>query len=128
MEEDGFILVPRESDKYHLGNLRGSQDDNSSRFLSDIDTFIADIEESLWTLNVFIHENPELAFQEYQTHQALTEFVRLQGKDWRVTPSAYGMETAWVAVYDSGQEGPVVSFNVEMGKSPKTNHRRLRGT
>lgn len=116
MEEDGFILVPREADEHHLSNLRGSQDDDSSKFMSDIDAFIGDIEEPLWTLNTFIHANPELAFQEYKTHRALTEFVRSQGQDWRVTPSAYGMETAWVAVYDSGQRGPVVSFNVEMGK------------
>ena len=32
-----------------------------------------------------------------------------------MTPSAYGMATAWVAAYDSGKRGPVVSFNVEMG-------------
>jgi metal-dependent amidase/aminoacylase/carboxypeptidase family protein len=25
------------------------------------------------------------------------------------------METAWVAAYDSGKKGPVVSFNAEMG-------------
>ena len=116
MEEDGFILVPRAGDEYHLSSRCGFQDDDSSKLLSDIDTFIESIEESLWGLNRFIHANPELAFQEHKTHRALTEFMRSQGDDWRVTPSAYGMKTAWVAVYDSGQQGPVVSFNVEMGR------------
>lgn len=116
MEEDGFILVPREGDGYRLSSLCGSQDDDSSKLVSDIDAFIDNIEESLWGLNGFIHANPELAFQEHKTHRALTEFMGSQGEDWHVTPSAYGMETAWVAVYDSGQQGPVVSFNVEMGR------------
>jgi hypothetical protein len=116
MEEDGFILVPRDGDECHLSSLCSFQNDDSSKFLPDIDAFIDNIEESLWDLNRFIHANPELAFQEHKTHRVLTEFMRLQGEDWRVTPSAYGMETAWVAVYDSGQQGPVVSFNVEMGR------------
>jgi hypothetical protein len=42
----------------------------------------------------------------------LTTFLRAQ-KQWQVTPSAYGIETAFVAVFDSGRAGPVVSFNAE---------------
>nr|UWK21992.1 peptidase m20 domain protein [Trichoderma rodmanii] len=39
-----------------------------------------------------------------------------------VTPSAYGMDTAWVAVYDIGRRGPVVSFNAEMDYLPGIGH------
>jgi metal-dependent amidase/aminoacylase/carboxypeptidase family protein len=102
MEEDGFILV-------------SGEDDASPPYLPDIDKFIDSLGDSLWTLNKFIHANPELAFKEYKAHQALTDFLRSREEDWLVTPSAYGMETAWVAVYKSGERGPVVSFNVEMG-------------
>ncbi|PNP42297.1 hypothetical protein TGAMA5MH_05979 [Trichoderma gamsii] len=41
---------------------------------------------------------------------------------WVVTPSAYGMETAWVAVFDTGKRGPVVSFNAEMDCLPNIGH------
>ena len=117
MEVDGFILVPRPGEECSsTAALHYHQDDGSLEYLSEIDTFIDGLEESLWPLNYFIHQNPELAFQEYKAHQALTDFLRSREEGWKVIPSAYGMETAWVAAYDSGKPGPVVSFNVEMGK------------
>ncbi|KAF2637222.1 putative amidohydrolase [Massarina eburnea CBS 473.64] len=90
-------------------------------YLSDIDKFVDNLHDTLWPLNKFIHENPELAFKEYKTHDALTSFMRSQ-KGWTVTGSAYGMETAWVAVYDSGRKGHVVSFNAEMDALPDIGH------
>ena len=94
-------------------------DDHSSRpkYLPEIDKVINSLADALWPLNTFIHSHPELAFKEYQAHDALTGFMRSQ-KDprWEVTPSAHGLETAWTAVYDSGKPGPVVAFNAEMGK------------
>jgi len=110
MEDDGFILVSR--DGKCSGNV--PQDDFHG-YMSEIDNFIEGIRAFLWPLNKFIHENPELAFQEYQAHEVLTNFMRSR-EGWQVTKSAYGIETAWVAAYDSGKPGPVVSFNVEMGK------------
>lgn len=103
--EDGFILVPRPGDE------QGSE---VPEYLPDIDHFIASLEPLLWPLNSFLHDNPELAFKEHKAHDAMTSFMRSQ-EGWHVTSSAYGMETAWVAIYDSGRPGPVVSFNAEMG-------------
>jgi hypothetical protein len=83
-------------------------------YLSAIDICIESLRASLWPLNRLIHENPELAFEEYKTHDALTAFMQSH-KGWQVTRSAYGIDTAWVAVYSSERAGPVVSFNAEMG-------------
>lgn len=107
--QEGFILISRSGEEQESGITHG--------FLPDIDHFIDGLEPFLWTLNNFIHDNPELAFKEHKAHDALTKFMRSR-EGWHVTPSAYGMETAWVAVYDSGRPGPVVSFNVEMGMPP----------
>jgi hypothetical protein len=109
MEENGFILVPRDDDCPE--NAPQVTEDER---LSEIDGIVEGLSDALWPLNNFIHENPELAFKEHKAHDALTDFMRSRA-DWVVTTSAYGMETAWVAVYDSGKTGPVVSFNVEMG-------------
>jgi metal-dependent amidase/aminoacylase/carboxypeptidase family protein len=110
MEEDGFIIVPMRGDRLpenvSVGTICG--------YLSDIDHSIESLRPLLWPLNKFIHNNPELAFQEHKAHDAITNFMQSQ-KGWEVTRSAYGMKTAWVAVYDSGKAGPVVSFNAEMG-------------
>lgn len=79
-----------------------------------ISNYIDEISDELWEVNEYIHNNPELGYEEYKTHARLTSFM-LSKKEWRVTKSAYGMDTAWVAVYDREGDGPVVSFNVEMG-------------
>lgn len=121
-EEDDFIIVPMDNEC-----AENVPQDGSHERLSEIDNSIESLRASLWPLNKFIHENPELAFEEHKAHDALTKFMRSQ-KDWHVTTSAYGMETAWVAVYDSGKAGPVVSFNAEMGTPiPEVVQRKRRG-
>ncbi|CAI6333517.1 unnamed protein product [Periconia digitata] len=116
MEVDDFIIVSSEEDLTDL-DYRNMADN----ILTDIDMLIEELRETLWPLNRFIHKNPELAFKEYKAHDSLTEFMRKQ-EGWKVTSSAYGMETAWVATYDSGQAGPVVSFNAEMDALPNLGH------
>jgi len=89
--------------------------DHLPRHLLDISDFINhEVAESLWPVNKKIHDNPELGYHEIIAHDALTTFMETR-PGWKVTRSAYGLETAWVAVYDSGRKGPVVSFNAEMG-------------
>ncbi|KAH8660099.1 hypothetical protein BX600DRAFT_513738 [Xylariales sp. PMI_506] len=83
------------------------------RYLADISEFIDSIYDELWPINKKIHDNPELGFKEFIAHETLTNFFKSRPR-WKVTPSAYGMETAWVAEYDSCKGGPVISFNVEM--------------
>lgn len=105
--EDGFVLVPKpDEEQIHP--------EATCEYLPDIDQFLFGLEPSLWCLNSFLHNNPELGYKEHKAHNVLTCFMQSQ-KGWHVTRSAYGMETAWVAVYDSGHPGPVVSFNAEMG-------------
>ncbi|KAK5988434.1 Xaa-Arg dipeptidase [Cladobotryum mycophilum] len=111
--EDGFVIVPRAGDEEEF--------ESPPEHLPDIDHFIHSLEPSLWPLNSFLHDNPELAYKEYKAHDALTNFMQSR-EGWHVTPSAYRMETAWVAVYDSGRPGPVVSFNAEMDALPVLGH------
>ncbi|KAF2106019.1 hypothetical protein BDV96DRAFT_591707 [Lophiotrema nucula] len=118
MEEDGFIIIPKID---QLAPCQTACQEDVQGHLSDIGTVIDNLSEHLWPLNKFIHDNPELAFKEYKAHAALVKFM-LSQKGWNVTPSAYGMETAWKAEYDSGRKGPVVSFNVEMDALPDIGH------
>jgi metal-dependent amidase/aminoacylase/carboxypeptidase family protein len=68
-------------------------------------------------ISLKIHDNPELNFKEFIAHETLTAFLKTR-KGWDVTPSAYGIETAFIAVYDSGKEGSVISYNAEYGMFP----------
>lgn len=105
---DDYVIVSLDD-----ANLRV---DAGPDYTSGIGSYIDSIADSLWLVNKRIHDNPELNYKEYIAHETLVKFMRTQG-GWKVIPSAYELETAWVAVYDSGRKGPVVSFNVEMGKS-----------
>ncbi|GJC80840.1 peptidase M20 domain-containing protein 2 [Colletotrichum liriopes] len=116
IEDDDFILVSHAD--AHAYPFTGS---SSPEYLDEISSVVADLAESLWPVNKKIHDNPELGYREFIAHETLTAFMRTQ-PGWKVTPSAYGMETAWVAVWDSGRKGPVVSFNAEMDCLPGIGH------
>ncbi|KAM0324138.1 hypothetical protein ACHAQA_008330 [Verticillium albo-atrum] len=66
--EDGFVLVPR------AGEEQGS--DPTLEYLPDIDRVIHGLESSLWPLNTFLHDNPELGYKEHKAHDALTSFLQ----------------------------------------------------
>lgn len=82
--------------------------------LSQVSRIIEDMSDELRTISLNIHDDPELRFKERHAHDLLTSFVRSQD-GWEVTPSAYGLETAFVAVCEGSASGPVVSFNAEYG-------------
>jgi metal-dependent amidase/aminoacylase/carboxypeptidase family protein len=83
-----------------------------SSYLTPIAHHVDRLGESLRTVSLAIHDNPELQYKEFHAHRVITEFLAAQ-HGWHVTPSAYAIPTAFVAVFDSGRPGPVVSFNVE---------------
>ncbi|KAI0161166.1 hypothetical protein GGR52DRAFT_576568 [Hypoxylon sp. FL1284] len=101
---DDFVLVTHEDADWAQ---------SQPGYLGEISNFLDSIAGDLWPINKKIHDNPELGYEEFIAHETLTKFMASR-PGWKVTPSAYGMATAWVAVFDSGKKGPVVSFNVEM--------------
>ncbi|KAG5963415.1 hypothetical protein E4U57_006277 [Claviceps arundinis] len=111
--DDDFVKVIKDANQQ---DLSATHED-----LRDIDCFIQDLECLLWPLNSFLHANPETAYRERKAHDVLTSFMKSR-TGWQVTCSAYGMETAWVAEFDSGLPGPVVSFNAEMDALPNLGH------
>ncbi|KKY35152.1 putative peptidase m20 [Diaporthe ampelina] len=104
-QDDDWVLVSHDDDD--------NNDEPKPPYLGDISSYVDSIADSLWPVNKTIHDNPELGYEEHVAHDTLVRFMRSQG-GWKVTPSAYGLETAWIAVHDTGRKGPVVSFNVEM--------------
>ena len=66
------------------------------------------IHDELRTISLEIHDHPELQYKEFHAHEVLTKYMSSKS-GWKVTPSAYDIKTAFVAVYDSGKKGPVAS-------------------
>lgn len=83
--------------------------------LDFVSSYIDSISEVLRPVSLRIHDNPELNFKEFIAHETLTKFLNSR-KGWKVTPSAYKIETAFIAEYDGGRKGPVISYNIEYGE------------
>ncbi|KXT01538.1 hypothetical protein AC578_4549 [Pseudocercospora eumusae] len=95
---DDFIMIEhKEVDAPYLNSISAS-----------VDALSGDLRK----VSLEVHDHPELGYKEFHAHEVLTKYMSQQ-KGWKVTPSAYGIETAFVAVYRSGKPGPVVSFNAE---------------
>lgn len=82
-----------------------------------------DITNALRRLSEFIHDNPELCFKEYRAHNACIAFLQQHCVEgWKITASAYELETAWEAVYTQGTEGRRVVFCSEYDALPQVGH------
>ncbi|EPE05644.1 metal-dependent amidase aminoacylase carboxypeptidase [Ophiostoma piceae UAMH 11346] len=76
-------------------------------------------EDILWDLNQKIFNNPEIAYEEFAAHDNLVAVLStIEGV--RVTPHAYGLETAFEAEFGSG--GRVLTFNAEYDALPGMGH------
>jgi metal-dependent amidase/aminoacylase/carboxypeptidase family protein len=93
-----------------------SRNSTQDEYLDFVSHYIDSISEVLRPISLKIHDNPELNYQEFIAHETLVTFMKSR-RGWKVTPSAYGIQTAFIAVYDSGREGPVISYNAEYGKN-----------
>ncbi|KAL7784080.1 hypothetical protein V8C37DRAFT_396418 [Trichoderma ceciliae] len=123
-EVDGFVLVPHGNCLHvHVGACDEGLGNKQRElpYLDSISQAVNNLSEVFWPINKRIHDNPERGFKEFIAHDALTKLMKCQS-GWAVTPSAYGMDTAWVAVFDTGRRGPVVSFNAEMDCLPGIGH------
>lgn len=65
-----------------------------------------------------IHANPEVAYEEYEAHALLTNY--LEGKGFDVTRGAYGLDTAFTAVAGSGS--PTIAVLCEYDALPGIGH------
>jgi hypothetical protein len=107
-EWNGYVLVDSIQDESEISH------DMAKDFLDDVSKAIEDLSADLRRVSLEIHDNPELQYKEFHAHDVLTKYMQDQ-EGWDVTPSAYGIKTAFVACYDTGKKGPVVSFNAEYG-------------
>ncbi|KAI7380534.1 hypothetical protein KC336_g18972, partial [Hortaea werneckii] len=98
----GFVMVERDA------SLPPGGDD----LLPTISQYVDSWSDELRTISLTIHDDPELQYKEHHAHAVLTKYLN-QKPGWVVTPSCYGIDTAFMAVYDSGKTGPTVSFNAE---------------
>ena len=74
--------------------------------------------DELVDINRWLYENPEIAYQEFNSSRRLVEFLSAQGFD--VEYPAYGLETSFAARV--GGEGPEVVICAEYDALPEVGH------
>ncbi|MCP3973883.1 MAG: M20 family metallopeptidase [bacterium] len=79
------------------------------------ETAFSAVEEELRSTSRWMYENPELAFQEYESSRRLSELLGANGFD--VTYPAHGLETAFEATV--GTAGPRIVICCEYDALPK---------
>lgn len=76
-----------------------------------IEQAIQEASDELRAVSLDIHSHPELGWEEHHAHDVLTKFM--EKKNFQVERHAYGMDTAWKAIYEVGQGGRTIGFNSE---------------
>ncbi|KAF5989725.1 amidohydrolase AmhX [Fusarium bulbicola] len=83
-----------------------------------IDTYIRSLSDELYALNKQIHDEPEIAFQEFKAQTHISDFLEKQGHT--VQRGAYNLPTSLESIY--GSKGRCVNFNAEYDALPGLGH------
>lgn len=82
-----------------------------SEHITHLSAITDSLYDDLYKIQLAIHDNPEIAWEESFAHDTATAYMESQG--WTVTRHAYGLETAWEATFEVGTGGPVIGYNSE---------------
>ncbi|KAL4862780.1 hypothetical protein BDV12DRAFT_206992 [Aspergillus spectabilis] len=85
---------------------------------TEVNNALGEVSKQLRELNHMIWSRPELAYEEYQAHAAICDFLESQG--FTVTRHAYGVSTSFECI--SGTGGRLVNFNAEYDALPGIGH------
>ncbi|MEK7279043.1 MAG: M20 family metallopeptidase [Nitrospirota bacterium] len=86
------------------------------RLLSAIDQLAPKLKE----VSLFIHKNPEIAFEEHKAQEALTRL--LEASRFDVKRGVGGLATAFTGEFGSGSSRPVIGFIAEYDALPGIGH------
>ncbi|KAG0249580.1 hypothetical protein BG011_009120 [Mortierella polycephala] len=100
-----------------------------SKYANDVNQAIDDDSDGLRRLSLQIHGRPELGYEEVFAHKTLTDYMEEKG--FKVTRHAFGIDTAFVAEYESsatsaaiatGQKVKSIGFCSEYDALPGIGH------
>lgn len=87
----------------------------------EINLNVDNMQQKLFQINDFIHDNPELGNQEFKAVELLTSTLAENG--FKVEKGVAGLQTAFVATYvNNGGGGPVIGFIAEYDALAKLGH------
>lgn len=81
---------------------------------------VEELQEEMEDVSHWLYENPELPKEEFQAVEKLTQY--LQEKGFEVKKKVAGLETAFMALYSTGEGGPRLGFLAEYDGLPHVGH------
>ena len=81
---------------------------------------IAARQNDLWGIAASLYENPETAFNEFQSAKLLTDFLKNEG--FEIENGVGGLDTAFQASRNGTGDGPVIAFLAEYDALPELGH------
>lgn len=81
---------------------------------------VDEIKEELLELSHEVHSHPEITSTEHFACKLLSDYVKAKG--FEVTVDVAGHDTAFIAIYDTGKEGPNVAITAEYDALPGIGH------
>ena len=85
-----------------------------------MNNYIDNHAEELVNLSLKLHDHPETAFKEYKACAWLTEY--LESKEFEVITPVGGLDTAFIAKYDTSKEGPSIAYIAEYDALAEIGH------
>lgn len=81
---------------------------------------VTEIMPELVQISHFIHDNPEMGYQEFKASSALEKSLEKHG--FEVERGVYGMDTAFIGKYKGNKDGPKIAFMCEYDALPEVGH------
>lgn len=88
----------------------------TNNFKTISDKYIDSKMDELWSISKYIHENPELCFEEYKASKIQCEYLEKYG--FKVERGVGGLETSFKATYHKKNKSPVITVISEYDALP----------
>ncbi|KAK0102800.1 hypothetical protein ONS95_006397 [Cadophora gregata] len=76
--DDEYVDISTRNDEPPLQAIKSLQIDNPLQYLKFVSQYIDSISETLRPVNLKIHDNPELNYEEFIAHETLVNFMKIQ--------------------------------------------------
>ncbi|MEW8974138.1 MAG: M20 family metallopeptidase [Tissierellaceae bacterium] len=86
----------------------------------DIENMADQNRKELEDISSYIHENPELSFEEYKAQEILCDY--LEKNEFKIEKGIGGLETSFEGIYDTGIAGKKIAFLAEYDALPDVGH------
>lgn len=101
--------------RYSEPNVDAQLSDAVAEVAKSIEAEMEKLDKELRELSLDMHDHPEIMWEEHRTHDLFVKYLSNKS-GWKVTPHAYGLDTAFKAVFShkADKDSRVIGFQSEL--------------